>query len=94
MSSYECSRAWWSIVAANVLAALVAGYIAIAARKGGTWHRRSGTVFVYAMLAMGLAAVGIAVVGTAGDVLVVQPIKHLIDVKARPQEPASDTSAL
>lgn len=36
----------------------------------------------------------IEAVGTAGDVLVVQPIKHLIDVKARPQEPASDTSAL
>ena len=42
-------------------AALVAGYIAIAARKGGTWHRRSGIVFVYAMIAMGLVAVGIAV---------------------------------
>jgi len=41
--------------------ALAAGYIAIAARKGGTWHRRSGTVFVCAIIAMGLAAVGIAV---------------------------------
>lgn len=40
--------------------ALAAGYMAIAARKGGTWHRRSGTVFVCAMIAMGLAAVGIA----------------------------------
>ena len=39
--------------------ALVAGSIAIGARKGGTWHRRSGTVFVYAIIAMGLAAVGI-----------------------------------
>jgi uncharacterized membrane protein len=54
-------------VAAGV-AALVAGYIAIAARKGGTWHRRSGTVFVYAMLAMGLAAVGIAVYEGKEDV--------------------------
>jgi hypothetical protein len=39
---------------------LAAGTVAIAARKGGTWHRRAGIVFVYAMLAMGLAAVGIA----------------------------------
>jgi uncharacterized membrane protein len=39
---------------------LAAGSIAIVARKGGRWHRRSGVVFVYAMLAMGLAAVGIS----------------------------------
>jgi uncharacterized membrane protein len=39
---------------------LVAGSIAIAARKGGTWHRRAGQVFVSAMMAMGLTAVGIA----------------------------------
>lgn len=39
---------------------LVAGSVAIAVRKGGTWHRRSGQVFVGAMLAMGLSAVGIA----------------------------------
>jgi uncharacterized membrane protein len=39
---------------------LVAGSIAIAARKGGTWHRRAGQVFVVAMMAMGLTAVGIA----------------------------------
>jgi uncharacterized membrane protein len=42
------------------LIALVAGFIAIAVRKGGTWHRRSGLVFVYAMLATGLTAAGIA----------------------------------
>ena len=46
------------IVAGTV--GLTAGTVAIAARKGGAWHRRSGTIFVYAMLAMGLAAVGIA----------------------------------
>jgi uncharacterized membrane protein len=40
---------------------LVAGSIALAARKGGTWHRRSGQVFVLAMIALGLSAVGIAV---------------------------------
>jgi hypothetical protein len=41
--------------------ALATGSIAIAARKGGVWHRRSGLVFVYAMIAMGLTAVGISV---------------------------------
>jgi len=40
---------------------LGAGYIAIVARKGGRWHRRSGLVFVTAMIAMGLLALGISV---------------------------------
>src|SRR5262245_45320527 len=40
--------------------ALVTGYVAIAARKGATWHRRSGIVFVGAMIVMGLTAVGIS----------------------------------
>jgi uncharacterized membrane protein len=40
--------------------ALVAGSIAIAARKGGTWHRRAGRVFVYTMIATGITAAGIA----------------------------------
>jgi hypothetical protein len=42
------------------LIALAAGYAAIAARKGGTWHRRSGVIFVCTMIAMGLTAVGIS----------------------------------
>jgi hypothetical protein len=46
----------------------VAGYMAIAARKGGGWHRRSGVVFVGAMVAMGLTAVGIAVLEGKQDV--------------------------
>ncbi len=40
--------------------ALVAGTIAIAARKGGPWHRRAGLVFVYTMIATGLTAAGIS----------------------------------
>ena len=40
--------------------ALVAGVIAIAARKGGTWHRRSGMVFVVTMIATGLTAAAIS----------------------------------
>src|SRR5688500_10427147 len=43
------------------VAALVGGFIAIAARKGGSWHRRSGIVFVYTMIATGLTAAGISV---------------------------------
>jgi uncharacterized membrane protein len=42
------------------LIALAAGSVAIAARKGGKWHRRSGLVFVVTMIATGLTAVGIA----------------------------------
>ena len=41
--------------------ALVSGCIAIAAHKGGAWHRRSGLFFVGAMIAMGLTGVGISV---------------------------------
>ena len=36
------------------LTAIVAGYVAIAALKGARLHRRSGTIFVYAMLMLGL----------------------------------------
>jgi hypothetical protein len=42
------------------LTALAAGYIAIAARKGGRWHRRSGRVFVYTMIATGITAAAIS----------------------------------
>jgi len=43
------------------VAALTTGLVAIAARKGGMWHRRSGVIFVGTMIAMGLSGVGIAV---------------------------------
>jgi uncharacterized membrane protein len=42
------------------VSALVAGSIAIAARKGGTWHRRSGLVFVATMIATGITAAAIS----------------------------------
>jgi hypothetical protein len=41
---------------------LVAGTVALAVAKGGRLHRRSGLVFVYAVVAMCSAAVAIAVV--------------------------------
>ena len=58
---------------ATGMIALVAGFIAVAVRKGGTWHRRSGIVFVYAMMATGLAAMGIALYEgkPAGGVVIV-----------------------
>lgn len=58
---------------ATGMIALVAGIIAIAVRKGGTWHRRSGLVFVYSMLATGITAVGIALYSgkPAGGVVIV-----------------------
>jgi len=42
------------------LVAIAAGFIALAVRKGGRWHRVSGMVFVYTMIATGLAAAGLA----------------------------------
>lgn len=38
-------------IAAGLLA-LIAGAMALLAHKGGTWHRRSGTIFACAMLVM------------------------------------------
>jgi hypothetical protein len=49
--------------------ALVAGFIAVAVRKGGGWHRKSGVVFVYAMIAMGMTGAGIAVYEGKGTVI-------------------------
>jgi uncharacterized membrane protein len=43
--------------------ALVLGALALAVKKGGWLHRRSGVLFVYAMLAMALSA---ALLGNVG----------------------------
>jgi uncharacterized membrane protein len=37
--------------------ALAAGFVAVAAPKGASWHRKSGMIFVYAMLTMAILAV-------------------------------------
>ena len=37
--------------------ALAAGFVAIAAPKGASWHRKSGMLFVYGMLMMAILAV-------------------------------------
>src|SRR5688572_20593125 len=41
---------------------LVAGYVALYAAKGATIHRKSGMVFVYAMITMAVGGLSIAVV--------------------------------
>ncbi len=46
-------------IATGILA-LAAGFVAVAARKGGTWHRRGGTVFTCAMIATGIAIVALS----------------------------------
>jgi uncharacterized membrane protein len=58
---------------ATGMIALVAGFLAIGVRKGGEWHRRSGIAFVYAMLATGITAMGIALYEgkPAGGVVIV-----------------------
>jgi len=45
---------------ATGLIALGAGFVAVVRRKGGTWHRRAGIVFVVAMVATGITAAGIS----------------------------------
>lgn len=50
------------------MVALIAGTVAIIAKKGGLWHRRGGRVFVLTMLAMALTAVGIGVLEGESDV--------------------------
>ena len=47
---------------ATGLVALAAGFMAIAVRKGGTWHRRSGLVFVYTMIATVITAAGVLLI--------------------------------
>ncbi len=50
------------------LVALAAGSLAIAVRKGGTLHRRSGVVFAVTMIATGLTAIVVDLVqGEAGS---------------------------
>jgi uncharacterized membrane protein len=48
--------------------ALVLGALALLVKKGGTVHRRSGLLFVYAMLVMGISA---AILGNVGGLMAV-----------------------
>lgn len=53
-------------IAAGGLAVLL-GYTALFARKGGTLHRRSGLLFVFAMLIMGFSASALAFLRSPAD---------------------------
>jgi hypothetical protein len=44
---------------ATGLVALIAGSLALSVRKGGVWHRRSGLIFAYSMIATGIAITGV-----------------------------------
>ena len=48
--------------------ALVLGAVALFVKKGGTIHRRSGLLFVYAMLVMGISASILALKGRVGGI--------------------------
>lgn len=48
------------------LVGIVAGFVALAALKGGRRHRRSGTIFVYAMLTMSATGAAIALLKSSG----------------------------
>ncbi len=49
--------------------AIVLGAVALLVKKGGTVHRRSGLLFVYAMLVLGISAAILGVrTGTTGNV--------------------------
>ena len=48
--------------------AVVAGFVALFVLKGGSLHRRSGTIFVYAMLVMACSGLVMAI-GRAGSAL-------------------------
>jgi hypothetical protein len=81
-------------IAAGTLA-ILAGYIAIFAAKGAVLHRRSGMVFVYAMIVMGMTATVVAIIrdipGSVGGgplaayfvvtaVTAVRPIDRRLDI--------------
>jgi len=52
------------------LAGLTSGAVALSTRKGGTLHRRSGMVFVYAMLVMSASGALLAAFGDVRMLLV------------------------
>ena len=51
-------------------AALLSGYAALYAGKGARVHRRSGRVFVYAMITMTLTGAAMAVVGQSEGIVI------------------------
>src|ERR1043165_10028209 len=74
------------------LASIVAGFIALFARKGSPLHRRAGDIFVVAMLFMGLAGAYVAFTKSdPANQLAGVPTAYLVTsawltVKRRPNE--------
>lgn len=73
------------------VAGLVSGFTALSAAKGSRLHRRSGIVFVYAMVTMALSGAGIAVVrGQEGNLIAGLLTAYLVTtglVTVRPPTP-------
>jgi hypothetical protein len=69
-------------VAAGGLA-LVLGALALSVKKGGTLHRRSGLLFVYAMAVMGITA---AILGNVGGLMAVYFVVTALTT-VRPESP-------
>ena len=61
---------WLSLIAhfGVGLIALVSGTVALVVAKGGQLHKRSGMVFTFAMIALGLSAAGISAYGNGNNV--------------------------
>lgn len=72
-------------VAAGGLA-LIVGAVALLAKKGGTFHRRSGLLFVYAMLVMGISG---AILGNVGGGLMTAYFVVTALLTVRPVSPWS-----
>jgi hypothetical protein len=82
------------------LASIVAGFIALFARKGSPLHRRAGDIFVVAMLFMGLAGAWVAFTksdpaNVLGGVLTVYVVTTAwLTVKRKPNETGTSEVAL
>ena len=77
-------------VAAGGLA-IVLGFLALSVKKGGTLHRRSGMLFVYAMLVMGTTASVLELLRSAdvGDVVVAVLAIYFVGTALTTVRPAS-----
>src|SRR3954469_6394255 len=71
--------------------AIVLGAVALSVKKGGTIHRRSGLLFVYAMLVMGTTAALLGFLKThrATDFLVGVMVAYFVCTALTPVRPVS-----
>ena len=71
--------------------AIVLGAVALSVKKGGTIHRRSGLLFVYAMLVMGTTAsiLGLRKVSPIGNVVAGSLTAYFVGTALTTVRPAS-----